>query len=106
MNELIEISGIKCDNPQCSYHNESVKLEEYPQWIDKPCPICGENLLTKENYDACMIYIDTLTKIVDDPDLMELAKLMEEANPLSQEETNKMAENTVVLIEQQLKNKK
>ena len=44
------ISGIKCDNPNCNYRDDSVKFEDYPQWIDKACPVCAWNLLTKECY--------------------------------------------------------
>ena len=43
--------GIKCDNTKCDYIDLSVKFEEYPKWIDKPCPKCGTNLLTQEQYN-------------------------------------------------------
>lgn len=47
--EIISEGGLKCDNPNCSYTND-VKFEEYPNWINKPCPNCGENLLTEQDY--------------------------------------------------------
>ena len=46
------VQGIKCDNPECDYKDMSVKYEDYPKWIDKPCPCCGSNLLTKHDYEV------------------------------------------------------
>lgn len=46
------VQGIKCDNPECNYKDMSVKYEDYPKWIDKPCPCCGSNLLTKHDYNV------------------------------------------------------
>lgn len=42
--------GIKCDNPKCNFKNDAVKLEDYKYWLNKPCPKCGHNLLTKADY--------------------------------------------------------
>ena len=44
------IQGIKCDNEKCDYADPTVQYEEYPNWINKPCPACGENLLTEKAY--------------------------------------------------------
>ena len=46
----INISGIKCDNPNCDFEDMSVKVEDYDKWLNKPCPQCGENLLTDDDY--------------------------------------------------------
>ncbi|MNB94637.1 hypothetical protein D3C81_428280 [compost metagenome] len=45
-----EISGIKCDTEGCDFKDETVSLEDYSQWLNKPCPKCGGNLLTEEDY--------------------------------------------------------
>jgi len=45
----LEISGIKCDNPECDYKDETAKFEDWPLWLNKPCPKCGANLLTEED---------------------------------------------------------
>ena len=51
--KLIEQSQKKfivCDNTGCNYEipfDEKLNLLEY---IDEPCPCCGENLLTIEDY--------------------------------------------------------
>lgn len=41
--------GIHCDNPNCDFSDLSVTMEETSQWLNKPCPKCGENLLTEED---------------------------------------------------------
>lgn len=49
--QLGDDSGIKCDNPTCDYISEkNVSIEEAKDWIDRPCPKCGANLLTKKSY--------------------------------------------------------
>lgn len=45
----LKIYGIKCDNKNCDYRDMSVKYEEYDKWLNKPCPKCGENLLTSND---------------------------------------------------------
>lgn len=53
--KLIHISQsafLKCDNPNCDYElkkQEEGKTRE--SYINKSCPECGENLLTKEDYE-------------------------------------------------------
>lgn len=46
------IKGIKCDNPDCDFRDETVKFEDYPLWLNRPCPKCGWNLLTQADLDA------------------------------------------------------
>ena len=55
----ISVSGIKCDNADCDYIDPSVALDDYPQWVNKPCPECGENLLTEGDYQATLMLIET-----------------------------------------------
>ena len=57
----IEGGGIKCDNPDCDYVKDDVHMTEYEQWVNKPCPKCGENLMTKEDY----LKIQAMLQIVD-----------------------------------------
>ena len=49
----IEIKGLKCDN--CNYREDDVKFSEYKQNIGRNCPICGTILLTKEEYNNCLM---------------------------------------------------
>ncbi len=44
---------IECDNINCDYvviNPTGSIYEDASKYIDKPCPICGYNLLTKEDY--------------------------------------------------------
>ncbi len=70
MKKLIEVSQdklIECDNPKCNYTINNICTDQLAvdtmllHYINKPCPICGENLLTKEDY----IQSVKLTKIVN-----------------------------------------
>lgn len=44
-------NGIKCDNAECGWKDETVPDENMREWINRPCPSCGENLLTQKDYD-------------------------------------------------------
>ncbi|MBB6622049.1 hypothetical protein H7E67_01270 [Clostridium gasigenes] len=52
MKDALEMNmgGIKCDNPNCDFNDMNVNAEDYKEWLNKPCPKCGENLLTEEDY--------------------------------------------------------
>lgn len=45
-----KISGVKCDTPLCTYREDGVQSKDYPQWLGRPCPKCGANLLTVKDY--------------------------------------------------------
>jgi len=61
----MNIGGIKCDNKECNFKDMSVQFEDYYKWLNKPCPKCGSNLLTQQDYDTVKILID-LTAIVNE----------------------------------------
>ena len=61
MKPLYEIHGLKCDF--CDYKDDSIKYEDYPNWINKPCPICGHSLLTQEDYDATRSIVHIVDRI-------------------------------------------
>ena len=48
----LHITGIKGDNPECDYKDDSVNRDNYLEYVDKECPECGSILLTKADYDA------------------------------------------------------
>lgn len=51
LNELT-IDGIKCDNPVCDWSDKSVKSEaEMSLFLNKPCPKCGQNVLTDDDWE-------------------------------------------------------
>lgn len=43
-------SGLKCDNPNCDWRDDSVTMNDYEKWLNAPCPKCGENVLTTEDF--------------------------------------------------------
>jgi ssDNA-binding Zn-finger/Zn-ribbon topoisomerase 1 len=72
------IKGIKCDNPDCNYEevikykngNTNEVIEEYKKWINKPCPKCGQNLLTLKDYivlKMIILCVDILNTILPEP---------------------------------------
>lgn len=59
----LKIGGIKCDNPKCDFVDKSVKFEDYKDWLNKPCPKCGSNLLTQEDYNNTKILIEVTNAV-------------------------------------------
>lgn len=68
-NLAVNIGGLKCDNPDCNYRDDSIKLEQYEDYINEPCPVCGSPLLTQEDYDqvqnilSLVAFVNTLPPI-------------------------------------------
>lgn len=58
------ITGLKCDNPKCDWRDMSIPFEDYINWVNKPCPCCGENVLTQSDYNRCKLMIG-LTNIIN-----------------------------------------
>lgn len=48
----MNIRGLKCDAKGCNYINTEIPADEYDSWLNKPCPLCGANLLTEEDLIA------------------------------------------------------
>lgn len=60
--EKTEGSLVVCDNPKCDYTIPySTENNELIKWINVPCPKCGENLLTVDDY----LVHEKLIKMVD-----------------------------------------
>lgn len=60
----LDIHGIKCDNPDCDFRDDGVQMEDYEGWLNKPCPKCGSNLLTEEDYRNTQFLIE-MTEIAN-----------------------------------------
>lgn len=56
----LNIYGLKCDNPSCDYQDNSIKLEQYEEYINYPCPKCNAPLLTQADYDTTMMIIQSV----------------------------------------------
>jgi hypothetical protein len=57
-NMEVNVYGLQCDSPNCDYEDMSVPFSDYEKSIGKPCPKCGENLLTQEDYDKVIQMVD------------------------------------------------
>lgn len=53
---------IICDNPACD-HKENIDISAMPSFIGKPCPNCGENLLTDSDFDNHLILLGIIDAI-------------------------------------------
>lgn len=60
MNNL-KISGLKCD--KCSFKDDDIKIQDYIYLVNKPCPACGSNLLTEQDFRS----VQLLAKIANNP---------------------------------------
>jgi len=69
--------GLVCDNPECDWEDMSIKVEDYEQYLNAPCPKCGENILTEEDYKG----------------VVDLFKAVEVANQMTQEQLDEMVKN-------------
>jgi len=82
----LNINGLTCDNTECDYQND-VPFEEYQDWLNKPCPKCGENLLTQEDLDTTTELIE-LTKLfndISDEDFTNFTKGLSEKSKTNEE---------------------
>jgi ssDNA-binding Zn-finger/Zn-ribbon topoisomerase 1 len=61
--EVLREGGLQCDNPKCDYTNTDIAFEDYKDWIDVPCPECGENLLTEGDYGRALALRETIKMI-------------------------------------------
>ena len=43
-------NGLKCDNPECDWKDETIKSDDMEKYLNAPCPKCGENILTEQDY--------------------------------------------------------
>lgn len=53
--EMFE-TGLKCDNIKCDWARPDIRQKHHKHWIDKPCPKCGENVLTRKDYRNFQIF--------------------------------------------------
>lgn len=65
----MNVYGLKCDTSGCGYRDETVPLADYEAWVDRPCPKCGGNLLTRGDFEITMgilLAADLYSEIVGD----------------------------------------
>jgi hypothetical protein len=78
MKKNIEItgSGLKCDNLSCDWVDETILLSEYEKWLNAPCPKCGENVLTEEDFKNSqdLLKVVSLINSFSPEDLAEISR--------------------------------
>lgn len=47
---ITESGGLVCDNTNCNWEDTTLNCEE--KNINMPCPLCGENVLTQNDFDT------------------------------------------------------
>ena len=57
------IRGIKCDAEGCDYRDDSAELENYEEYLNKPCPECGANLLTEADMATVKMMIEMAEQV-------------------------------------------
>lgn len=66
---IIELSNdylIVCDNPKCDYKVENPTKNAFAdisEYVNKPCPKCGENLLTEKDYYDSLVLLKIVGNI-------------------------------------------
>lgn len=65
MKEKIEVktTGLKCDNINCDWKDTNITFDQMSSWINKPCPKCGENVLTYEDHKRAMIVKESIDRV-------------------------------------------
>ena len=78
---ILKVEGISCDNPDCEYAITSLKLSMYVKWLNKPCPNCGQILLTEEDYNLFKLLSATtsIANKLDAADPRKTAKVYQPA---------------------------
>jgi len=61
--EVLRDGGLQCDNSECDYTNMDIHTDDYKEWIDAPCPKCGENLLTEDDFLRSLALRETIDMI-------------------------------------------
>ncbi|MCX5884341.1 MAG: hypothetical protein NT096_00250 [Proteobacteria bacterium] len=69
------IAGIKCDAEGCTFRDDTVKMKDYKSWLNKPCPLCGANLLTQADYDT-VIALKSFTDLCNTPVIKQILKVI------------------------------
>lgn len=80
--------GLKCDSPTCDWTDPTVKVEDYKEWLNAPCPKCGDNVLTQEDFDNVMKVIE-MVDLINTLSEEALNKFMESKKSITDAETSK-----------------
>lgn len=93
--EIIEPNYVKCDADGCNYTEDIPTSNKMTDYINKPCPKCGANLLTYEDYlryEAAINAVSLINEMSED-ELKELSAIVD-ASGQAEEIKNMMKEFT------------
>ena len=83
---FLKITGIKCDTPGCDYREDDVPMEDYEEWLDRECPLCGANLLTQDDLNTVklMSAMVAIANKIDTPTDEPIVEMKAEMNGTGQ----------------------
>jgi len=84
----VNSGGLQCDNPACDWTDPTVQVKDYKNWLNAPCPKCGENVLTEEDLDNALFLHSIAGFINEIPEesFEGIMKTFAEATPPNAEE--------------------
>lgn len=65
---IIQDVLIQCDNPSCDYKIVNESKDPYvdtSKYVNMPCPKCGENLLTEQDYKDYKVILDAVKLAIE-----------------------------------------
>lgn len=57
----VENLKVKCD--KCNYKEENIQFNELSKYVNKPCPKCGDVLVTIEEYNTLLFINNSIKNI-------------------------------------------
>ena len=72
--EIVEEQGLQCDNPKCDWTDATICMKNMHEWINRPCPKCGENVLTEHDYNLAK-NLDNIIEFVNTLSDEQLSKI-------------------------------
>jgi len=59
----IQTHGLICDNPKCDWKDESISFDKFIDYVNAPCPQCGENVLTDNDYQNVVTLFEQIDRV-------------------------------------------
>jgi hypothetical protein len=91
--QRIEIAsgGLQCDSPTCDWTDPTIQVDDYPKWLNAPCPKCGENVLTEEDLENTLLLrsIASLVNNIPEEHFEDFMKDLAEINSAKSDENFK-----------------
>ena len=88
----VKSGGLQCDNPTCDWVDPNIQVEDYKEWLNAPCPKCGENVLTEEDFQNTMLLRDIvgLVNTIPEEDFADFMKAFSDVtSPESEDSLSK-----------------